>query len=206
MIPFRQAKYYRWIDPNTPRIIRKIMLHTIEIAEVPSAAEATAAYFQNPRGPDGSIRQVSAHYCVDSDSVVQCVHDRDVAFACPGANHDGLHIEIAGRASQGVTDWADAYSLAALARVVDLVVAKCQEHSISAGWLTPADLAEGFSIGLCTHADGSEACKIANTGGMQWSPFYNAKNPKKPLTDHTDPGHDFPKAWLLEQVRARLPR
>ena len=76
------------------RQIDLIVIHTMEMDEKGDTAERCAQWFRNPGA------RVSAHYCVDADSIVQCVRDQDVAWHAPGANHDGIGIEHAGRAKQ----------------------------------------------------------------------------------------------------------
>ena len=92
------------------RTIDLIVIHTMEMDEKGDTAEHCALWFKNPAA------KVSAHYCVDADSIVQCVRDQDVAWHAPGANHDGIGIEHAGRAKQTGRDWSDAYSVAMLQR------------------------------------------------------------------------------------------
>ena len=101
---------------------------------------------------------MSAHYCVDADSIVQCVRDQDVAWHAPGANHDGIGIEHAGRAKQTGRDWSDAYSAAMLERSAALVADLCRKYSIPVTWLYAADLKAG-KRGITTHAAVSKAFK-----------------------------------------------
>ena len=81
--------------------IRLIVIHTMEVPEAASVAEAVGAAFANP------ARQASAHIGVDTESTVRYVPDEDTAWAAPGANADGLHLELAGRAGQGNGEWDD---------------------------------------------------------------------------------------------------
>ena len=92
------------------RTIDLIVIHTMEMDEKGDTAEHCALWFKNPAA------KVSAHYCVDADSIVQCVRDQDIGWHAPGANHDGIGIEHAGRAKQTGRDWSDAYSVAMLER------------------------------------------------------------------------------------------
>ena len=158
------------------RRIDLIVIHTMESAEREEAALRCARWFQNPRS------QVSAHYCVDPEAVIQCVRDQNVAWHAPGANHDGLGIELAGRAAQSRREWADVYSSAMLARAAALSAQLCRRHSIPAQWLWPPDLRAG-KRGLTTHAYVSEAFRRSN---------------------HSDPGPSFPVERFLGLVRAHL--
>jgi N-acetyl-anhydromuramyl-L-alanine amidase AmpD len=164
------------VTPTDGRRIDLVVLHTMEVDEREGAALRCARWFQNPRA------RASAHYCVDSETIVQCVRDEDVAWHAPGANHDGLGIELAGRASQSRREWADAYSSALLARAAQLTAALCREHAIPAQWLWPADLRAG-KRGLTTHASVSVAFRRST---------------------HVDPGRAFPVERYLGLVRAHL--
>jgi N-acetyl-anhydromuramyl-L-alanine amidase AmpD len=125
---------------------------------------------------------VSAHYCVDNDSVVQCVRDEDVAWHAPGANHDGIGIEHAGRARQSGRDWSDAYSTAMLERSAALAAELCRRHAIPVTWLYPADLKAG-KRGITTHKAVSDAFGRSS---------------------HWDPGPGFPVERYLGLVRSKL--
>jgi hypothetical protein len=112
---FVRAKHFRaWVS-STPRQITHVVIHTAECSESPTGAEAVAAYFASIDRP------ASAHFCVDSDSAVQCVRLDDVAFAAPPLNDAGIHIELAGFAKQSAEEWADAYSSAEVERLARLV-------------------------------------------------------------------------------------
>ena len=110
--PFVESPH---INRTEGRAIDLIVIHTMEMDEKGETAENCAQWFRNPGA------EVSAHYCVDANSIVQCVRDQDVAWAAPGANRDGLQIEHAGRAKQTGRDWSDAYSTAMLERSATLV-------------------------------------------------------------------------------------
>ena len=111
------------------RQIDLIVIHTMEMDEKGETAENCAQWFRNPGA------KVSAHYCVDANSIVQCVRDQDVGWHAPGANHDGIGIEHAGRAKQTGRDWSDPYSKAMLERSATLVAELCKKYKI------PVDLA-----------------------------------------------------------------
>ena len=92
------------------RRIDVVVIHTMEIAERNGAAAACARWFQSPAS------QVSAHYCVDADTVIQCVREKDIAWHARGGNTSSIGVELAGFARQTREDWADAYSTALLGR------------------------------------------------------------------------------------------
>ena len=110
--------------------IRLIVIHTMEVPETNSAAESVGRAFADP------ARRVSAHVGVDTDSTVRYVSDDDTAWAAPGANADGLQIELAGRAGQTTGQWADAPSRAILERAAQQVATWCRAYGIPPRWLT----------------------------------------------------------------------
>lgn len=158
------------------RRIDLIVIHTMETDEKGDTAENVAQWFRNPKS------KVSAHYCVDANSIVQCVRDEDVGWHAPGANHDGIGIEHAGRAKQTGRDWSDAYSVAMLERSAALVAELCRKHSIPVTWLYAADLKAG-KRGITPHKAVSDAFRRSS---------------------HWDPGTGFPVEGYLRLVRAKL--
>lgn len=172
---FHQARNYT----RGPRHCRidLIVIHTMESPEKPSTAEDVAAWFAGPNSP-----QASAHYCIDSNSIVQCVRDDDIAWHAPGANHNGLGFEHAGRAAQGRRGWDDLYSQAELHLSAELAAKKCHEFDIPPVWLHPSDLIAG-KRGITSHANVTLA-------------FHKS--------DHTDPGPSFPAAHYAALVRVNL--
>jgi N-acetyl-anhydromuramyl-L-alanine amidase AmpD len=173
---FVQAANY---TPVGNRKINLIVIHDMEAPEKSTTAEGCAAFFHNqPRSNNGS----SAHYCVDNDSIVQCVHDMDVAWHAPGANHDGIGIEHAGYARQTREQWLDAYGKQMLGRSAKLTAGLCKRYKIPVRWMTAKGLQAGLR-GITGHADVTAA--------------YHRST-------HTDPGPNFPKQLYLEIVRSEL--
>ena len=164
------------VTKTNGRQIDLIVVHTMEMDEKGETAENCAHWFQNP------VAKVSAHYCVDNNSIVQCVRDQDVAWAAPGANSDGIHIEHAGRAAQTGRDWSDPYSVAMLQRSAALAAELCKKHKIPASWLVAADLKAGRR-GITTHKAVTDAFKR----GTHW-----------------DPGAGFPFEKYVAMVKANL--
>ena len=173
-IPFVQARNYTKGRSNH---IDVIVIHTMEAPEKPNTAESVANWFAGSTAP-----QASAHYCIDSNSIVQCVHDGDVAWHAPGCNHDGLGIEHAGRAAQTKDDWDDDFSQKMLELSAQLVAEKCRENHIPVVWLQAADLKAG-KRGITGHKQVSDAFK---------------------RSDHHDPGTAFPVQAYLRMVRAHM--
>lgn len=154
-----------------------LVLHAMEAAESADTAEAVARWFAGPDAP-----RASAHFCIDSDSVVRCVRDEDVAWHAPGANHNGLGFEHAGYSAQTAAEWNDPYSRAMLWRSARLAAAKCRQYGIPSVWLFPADLLAGRR-GITSHWNVTRAFR---------------------RSDHTDPGAAFPVERYVLLVRRVL--
>lgn len=177
-IAFVQAKGFTAGRPDGPPLW--IVWHDMEVDELPTKAETTAAYFANPT--DG--RRVSAHYCADSDSAVQCVREQDVAWTVgnrPG-NYRGVNFELAGRANQTRQQWLDAYGLAMFNIVCPIAAHSMTRWGIPNRWCSIADL-KTYRGGHTTHND----LRVAFGG-----------------TTHTDPGSGFPRDHVLALVDAAL--
>ena len=153
-----------------------VVLHTMETGENSSIAENIGAgWFTNPNA------QASAHYCVDDNSIVQCVNEGDYAWASgPTGNLNGIQIEMAGRAAQSRADWLDNYSRAMLERTAALTADICKRHGIPVRVLTDEQVARG-EAGITTHASLARVFRE---------------------TDHSDPGPDFPWDFFMERVQA----
>jgi N-acetyl-anhydromuramyl-L-alanine amidase AmpD len=173
---FIQARHFRPVFSARP--VRLVVLHSAETPEKPGKAEAVANWFASPEAPEAS-----AHYVVDAGATVQCVDERDVAWGAPGANHDGVHVELVGYARQSAEDWADTYSVAMLNRAAHLVAFLCDSHGLPPRALGAADLQAG-ARGITTHAAVSEAYRKST---------------------HTDPGPSFPLASFVERVAEIMP-
>jgi len=153
--------------------IRLIVIHTTETGEDGSVAEAVGRAFANP------ARQASSQVVIDTDSECRCVADEDTAWCAPGANADGLHEELAGRAGQTTSQWTDVDSKAILERAAQRTATWCRTYGVPARRLTDAQLADGKTRGLVGHDQVSRVFK---------------------LSDHWDPGPNFPWAPFLARV------
>ena len=173
-VSFVQARNFTKGRSNA---IDVLVIHTMESPEKPDTAESVAHWFAGSTAP-----QASAHYCIDDNSIVQCVQDKDVAWHAPGANHNGIGIEHSGRAAQGLKGWADEYSTKMLELSAELAAKKCKEYNIPVTWLQPADLRAG-KRGITGHVQVSQAFK---------------------RSDHHDPGGDFPVQAYLALVREHM--
>lgn len=151
-----------------------LVVHTMETPKKPKTARGVAAWFAGPNAPEAS-----AHYCIDAAEIIQSVPEDVVAWAAPGANRRGIHLEHAGFASQTPAQWDDDYSRAVLLRSAELAADICRRYEIPIIKLDPEDLRAGLR-GLCGHVD------ITNA-------FNNGKG-------HTDPGGSFPWSQYLRLI------
>lgn len=184
---------------GTPRKIDLVVFHTAENPEKPTGAEATAAYFASLTKP--SDPNASAHFSVDCDSIVQSVLEKDVAWAAPGANNNGIQIEHAGYARQTRDEWSDAFTAAMLDISAKLTAGICQRHGIPVKWVDAEGLLVG-ERGITSHAEVSKACRLANEHRLTSSPFFNSKNNGATAkTNHSDPGAGFDASAYVALVR-----
>jgi N-acetyl-anhydromuramyl-L-alanine amidase AmpD len=164
--------------PATSRSIGVVVVHTMEIAERKDAAEICARWFAS------RVSRVSAHYCVDVDTVLQCVHEKDIAWHARGGNTGSIGVELAGFARQTAARWEDAYSSAVLGRASVLVADICRRRRIPVRWLAADDLVAGRR-GITGHVEVSRAYR---------------------KSDHWDPGPGFPIERFLGLVRTARER
>lgn len=175
--PFIAAKHFTKVAKK--RGIRLIVLHSMEAPEKGDTAENVAKYFQS------TTRQASAHICVDNNSIVQCVWDNDIAWAAPGANSDGIHIEMAGYANQSRENWLDAYSALTLDNAASAAAQYCLKYDIPVIRLSNEALGGKLAKGLVSHAQVTEVFKKG---------------------DHTDPGNGFPWDYFMDRVQHHYSR
>ena len=169
---FIQARHF---TPGRPGAITGVVIHDEESPEVKGSAVNVADFFAGPNAP-----QASAHYTIDSESVVQCVNDTDTAWHAPPANAWAIGFEHAGYASQSSTDWHDPYSLAMLHVSANLLAAKSVQYGFPLVFLTAADMLAGNCHGVTTHAQVTAA----------WH-----------QSTHTDPGPNFPMTEYLAMAQ-----
>lgn len=146
----------------------------VGVREVVSIETSTHTFF---------AEGIVSHNCVDDNSIVQCVLEKDVAWHAPGANARGIGIEHAGYAKQKREEWLDPYSAAMLEMSAGLVADICRRYSIPVVRPSVEELKKG-ARGIIGHIDATNA----------WS---NGKG-------HYDPGPNFPWDWFLARVAERL--
>jgi N-acetyl-anhydromuramyl-L-alanine amidase AmpD len=171
--PFIKAKNY-YTGRSKP--VELIIIHTMEAPEKGTTAESVAKYFR-----DSGVK-ASAHYCIDNDSIVQCVWDNNTAWHCKNANSNSIGLEHAGYAAQTKKDWEDEFSLAMLDNSAQLCAYLCEKFNI------PVQKAEFKSAGdptvlkkgICGHVE-------VPAHGSHW-----------------DPGPEFPWDKYLSMVNEYL--
>lgn len=173
---FVPAKWFQKWTAAGKRRPDLIVIHAMQYYERDNTAEVIAHDFAT-RGADN---KASAHLCIDNNSIIQCVHDNDVAYAAPNANRNGIQIELAGYSEQTREQWLDPYSIAMLELATDATAQYCLKYSIPMVKLEPDHLRTGLR-GICGHRDVTKA--------------FN--NP----TAHMDPGPNFPWDYFMRKVQ-----
>ena len=157
------------------RSIRLVVVHSAEAADSSgedTSAEGVARYFARPS------TRASTQLAVDRDSCVRMLPDLVIPWGAKGANHDGLHVEICGRASWFRARWLEREEM--LRRAAWRVAKWCWLYGIAPRWLTDEQLGAGTARGLTTHVQVNRVFE----GGTHW-----------------DPGPGFPADLFLEWVR-----
>jgi len=183
--PFVQAKNYTKASRGLLDL-HWVVLHTIEAAEKGTTAEACAEYFRT------TTRQASAHYCIDVDSVVQCVRLADVAWAAPGANRHGVHLEHAGFAKQSPAEWLDDYSASMLRRSAKLTAKLMSDSKMQVAFIDRDKLRAARKL-----LDAGKPCPLELRGITT----HNEVSQAFKQSTHYDPGPNFPMPVYLDLVK-----
>ena len=157
-------------------MIDLVVIHSAEAARSlgpDPTAEAVARYFARPDV------EASTQLAVDRDSCVRMLPDLVIPWGASGANHDGLHVEICGRARWTRARWLASGNRPMLERAAAKAARWCWLYGIPRRWLSVAEL-RADRRGLTTHFDVNRAFER----GRHW-----------------DPGPGFPREWFLDSVR-----
>jgi hypothetical protein len=173
MTQFIQARWFQEANRG-PASINYLVIHSMESSEKGTTAESCARFFAT------TTRKASAHRCFDSNSQVQSVRDKDIAYHAPGCSHNGLGYEHAGFARQSAAEWQDPYSVAMLKISAEQAHRDCTAYGIPKTYIDRHGLLRG-NHGITTHNEVSQA-------------FHKS--------DHWDPGPGFPMSWYITMVRA----
>lgn len=153
---------------------RLIVIHTSEGGEGPTWAESLNAFMAQPGdriSDSGNRYGASYQYVTDTDGGVwPAVRDDTFAYAAAGANWDGIHFCIPGKAGQTRAQWLDDYSMAHINALAWAMKLKATQFNLPLRRLTTQQVRDG-AYGYCGHVNVSEA--------------YHQ-------SDHTDPGPYFP--------------
>lgn len=142
----------------------------MEITQVESAGEREVVSLRTS-ARTFIAEGVVSHNCIDDDSIVQCVKDKDIAFHAPGVNTRSLGIEQAGYAKQTREEWLDPYGQRMLRLVAKLVAAKCKQYDVPLVWLSPEEIVVGRR-GICAHVDVTRAYPGKGSGHYDCGPNY----------------------------------
>jgi N-acetyl-anhydromuramyl-L-alanine amidase AmpD len=164
-IPFIKSKNFT--KGRGGKKVRLIVIHTMESGEQANKAKQVTQWFAGKTAPDAS-----AHYMVDNKYMYNGVADADTAWATghSDTNKCSISIELAGKASQTKTQWADGYSEDMLALASKLVASLCKKYNIPVKKLNPNQVKTGSGI----------------IGHNTVTAAYNIKG------GHSDPGNNFP--------------
>jgi len=186
-----QARHY---GPTWRKSVDLVVIHSTESPRRRGGARSIARWFGGvcicgTRFTERDVRcqkckqrvaqppAASAHYIVDNAEVIQCVSERNEAWAAPGANPQGIQIELVGYARHTAEQWRQG---GLLARTTTLVAAICKRWNIPVELVSSAELLAACR-GITTHASVSQA----------WH-----------RSTHWDPGPGFPIGEFLGAVRA----
>lgn len=171
----------RWFTPvAAPRYVRGVCIHDMEYPERMMAARDVGKFFATI--PNDPKKKASAHIGVDNEEVIQYVKDNNVAYGCPGVNHDMIHVELAGYSSQARRNWMDPYGVKLLTLAGDAVAQYCLKYNLPAKHLTNRELLEDQK-GIIGHYQASQVYR---------------------LSDHTDPGPNFPWDYFMATVARQI--
>jgi hypothetical protein len=166
---------------------RVIVVHDSEGSEGDRSAANLAQYMTTPGDrPNGSGGVYGSSYqaVADARDLGRPAGPRDVvAYSASGANHDGDHICIPGKASQTRAMWLDDISRQYIRTTALYIVESGRQQNIPSVRLSVAQVRDGRSRGYCSHHDVSLAFGKST---------------------HTDPGPQFPWDVLAADIAEAL--
>jgi hypothetical protein len=153
-----------------------VVVHCTESDNAPGSAENIAG----PGWFGGPAAGTSAHKVVDQNSICEGVHRDTVAWHV-GPNGNGYYLgyEFCGRAAWSAAQWNAAPQLQMIRNAAPFIAADLKAFGAPARWLSLTQVANREK-GLLTHND----VRLALGG-----------------TTHSDPGPNFPYAFLLSEVQ-----
>lgn len=162
--------------PRAVNLIQAVFIHTTENSAA-TLAENVAQYQLNTRSG-------SYHYIADRAKLVLCNTDDWLTWSVGNkGNTVGLHISIVGRAAWSRDQWlSEEREHGTLSRVAWQIARWCKAHNLPVSYVPGLALRRG-DRGISTH----DAARIA------WG-----------VTDHTDPGPNFPMDVLLSLVEGHI--
>lgn len=163
---------FRAVHNSGTRSLSEIRWVVMHDEEAPTA-RAAASWFKNPDSAG------SAHVCVDNKECYRTLPDSYIAWAAPGANTYGLHLEQAGWASWNRKTWLK--NIATLRRSSTIAARWCVKYKIRPRFVHADGLRAGRH-GVTTHAECTKAF-----GGT-----------------HTDPGAGWPRRVFMTMVRTKV--
>lgn len=169
-----------------------IVLHSAEIAEQASSAEALASWAAGASAP-----QASWHYAIDNDSITQSVLEDRIAWHAPGANKLGVGYEHAGFARQSREEWLDDYS----APMLDLS-ARLAACVTGPRWGLPLDnFVDAAGLRKAYFEFHQKGKKVPNDL-RGFTTHAEVTKSKIKAGSHVDPGKAFPIDYYMSRVLA----
>lgn len=157
---------------------KNIVIHTTESSLRSNSAMAVASWLAR------TTYKASAHFVVDANQTIQIVDLADTAWGVGGSaqNASGVQIEIVGYASTTRENWLNGPEQRALCRAAALTALLGNTFDIPMLRVEPVGLQDGAS-GVVAHRSYSQTYGISN---------------------HTDPGPEFPWDGFLSQAAIYL--
>lgn len=166
-----------------PAAVLWTVLHTTEGGEGDASAEQLAGFLGRPgdRTTSSGSRYGSSYHAIADTGlhVIRAVPDYRVAFSAPGANTQGDHIVIPGRATQSREEWLEGSSAGAITTCAGYIVDRWHADGRPTERVSARELQAG-TRGYCDHAT------VRDAFGQ---------------TTHFDVGPAFPWDFLAAEIR-----